>query len=257
LDVTVDIHVTHYNEGRIAPFVINYWKTLPLGTVYIWDNHSTDNSLDLICDALWDKVYIDYFDTNNQMSDVAQRYIKNTKWKLSRGKADFCIVSDFDECLYNETILEDLQIMKSEGYTLMRDTALFLSTPTFPEYSDTLLHMCPDTRCHFDHVYDKLMLIDPNKIDEVNWSEGSHQAWPTGTVKWYHNRAKLMHIVNLGPEYLKWKYRRNFNRQTLRDKRHNHGVQYRTSHTDIDKWFQNVSNLDTYWDIIKKIPETA
>ena len=53
--MNIDLYTTHHNEELIAPFVINYWKLLPLRKIFIMDNQSTDNSLNLIKKEFGDK----------------------------------------------------------------------------------------------------------------------------------------------------------------------------------------------------------
>lgn len=34
--ISIDLHVLHYNEEKICPFIIEYWKLLPLNNIYIY-----------------------------------------------------------------------------------------------------------------------------------------------------------------------------------------------------------------------------
>ena len=122
--MNIDLYTMHYNEELIAPFVINYWKFLPLRKIFIIDNQSTDGSVDLIKKQFGDKVQIISFSTKDKFDDATNMKFKNHIWKQSRGLADFVIVCDFDECLYNENIMQDLQKMKKEDYSLIKTNGL-------------------------------------------------------------------------------------------------------------------------------------
>jgi hypothetical protein len=80
-DVLIDLYVMHWNEKQIVPLVMNYWDLLPLRKIFIIDNESTDESLDLIKAKFKDKVETITYKSNNQFDDINHMRIKNNIWK--------------------------------------------------------------------------------------------------------------------------------------------------------------------------------
>ena len=88
-----------YNESKIMPFVIDYWKQF-VTHAYVFDNGSTDSSREILSKYDWITV-IDYSHlTGNKLDDIMNANIKNNFWKTIKDNYDWIVVCDFDECLY-------------------------------------------------------------------------------------------------------------------------------------------------------------
>src|SRR4029077_17328462 len=86
-----------YNEELLFQFVIDHYKTrFPNSTFIIFDNGSTDNTVELArknnCEVR------DYsLQSGGKLNDGVHRFIKNNCWK--NAPTDWVLVADLDEVL--------------------------------------------------------------------------------------------------------------------------------------------------------------
>ena len=96
-DIKIDLYTFAYNEEFLAPSVMKYWDLLPFRKIIVFNNRSTDNTVNILKQN--NKVEIRDFDTNNTIDDVKLINYKNNAWKESIGKVDYVCVCDLDEIL--------------------------------------------------------------------------------------------------------------------------------------------------------------
>ena len=200
----LDWYTLMYNEEDIIPYIHDYWqKLIDEGIdlhVYIYDNYSTDNSVKLLQDIPW--ITIRQFHSDGQ-NDIIQAQIKNSCWKES--KADFVCVSDFDEVLWGN-LAEELEVMKQNGYNVMGTKWYAFCGDEIPTYTPGMyLHQLVKKgyKQHINHhpLYHhlgKFMIIDPSKVDNMNWSVGNHIANPQPQMKLYVSNKVVAFHVNKG-----------------------------------------------------------
>lgn len=200
----LDWYTLMYNEEDIIPYIHDYWqKLIDEGIdlhVYIYDNYSTDNSVKLLQDIPW--ITIRQFHSDGQ-NDIIQAQIKNSCWKES--KADFVCVSDFDEVLWGN-LAEELEVMKQNGYNVMGTKWYAFCGDEKPTYTPGMyLHQLVKKgyKQHINHhpLYHhlgKFMIIDPSKVDNMNWSVGNHIANPQPQMKLYVSYKVVAFHVNKG-----------------------------------------------------------
>lgn len=185
-----------YNEEYILPHLLRYYSEF-CEKIYILDNKSTDKSVDII--KSFKNTEIIEWDSNDEVRDDLYLEIKNNIWKQSRGKCDFVIVGDADEFLYNENMISFLKSSKNMGYTLFKPEGYHMigDEDLILKENDNLLDKVKYGIIGSSN--DKLMLFNPNKIKEINYMFGCHQANPTGDVKIYNfNDLKMLHYKYLG-----------------------------------------------------------
>jgi hypothetical protein len=187
-----------YNEEYILPHLLRYYSKF-CDKITILDNHSTDNSENIIND--FPNTVIEKWDSNGEVRDDLYLNIKNNVWKKSIGVADYVIVGDADEFLYHENMIDFLIKSKNEGYTLFKPEGYHM-------IGDEDLSLGKDDNL-FEKVTegikgesnDKLMLFNCNEIQEINYMFGCHQANPVGEVKMYRgSELKMLHYKYLGLE---------------------------------------------------------
>lgn len=106
-----------WNEMDILPFVIDYWKHLGITKAIVYDNGSTDGSVEFL--SKYDWIEVRHFETKG-MNDNKQKDIKNNCWKETKGKdIDFVIVCDMDEIIFSDNLNEILETMKKDNYNAM------------------------------------------------------------------------------------------------------------------------------------------
>lgn len=212
----IHLYTCCYNEIKILPFVINYWKHM-VDQVFVYDNYSTDGSRELLAKYDWIKV-IDY-DTNNQLDDYKLQEIKNNEWKKSIGKADFVIVCDIDECVYCDNVIDYLNKLKNENIIGVIPNMYNLISNDFPKYNKNFIHN--DIKKYYFNLWEnfeegktgmksKLMLFNPNKLKETNYKVGCYEFNPIGNgkiIKSDELRCYHLHDVGLYRKILRYKER--------------------------------------------------
>lgn len=185
-----------YNEEHILPHLLDYYSEF-CEKIHILDNQSTDRSRQII--QSYENTEIITWDSKKQVRDDLYLELKNTIWKRSRGTADFVIVGDADEFLFHEDMEEFLTKSKKEGYTIFKPEGYHMIGD-----EDLILSSEDDIFEKVTHGIrgvsnDKLMLFDCNKIFEINYLFGCHQANPIGDIKIYNSPdLKMLHYKYLG-----------------------------------------------------------
>lgn len=199
----IHLYTLCWNEMDILPFVIDYWKLLPIEKAVVYDNGSTDGSIEYLQQYDW--IEVRHFETKGQ-NDLVQRDIKSNAWKESKGKADFVIVCDMDEMLYSKNINEVLQQMKDGGYNVLGNPWYALCYDERPEYDpNKLLHQQGHKfyKQHINHHprwghLGKFMLFDPNLITDMGYSVGCHIANPQPYLKLFETDKVFALHINKG-----------------------------------------------------------
>jgi hypothetical protein len=185
-----------YNEEYILPHLLKYYSGF-CEKIYILDNKSTDNSVNII--KSFPNTEIIEWDSNDEVRDDLYLEIKNNVWKQSRGKSDFVIVGDADEFLYHENMMNFLIRMKESGFTLFKPEGYHMigNEDLILTEKDNIFEKVKEGIIGSSN--DKLMLFNPNKIQEINYMFGCHQANPVGDVSLYSfNDLKMLHYKYLG-----------------------------------------------------------
>lgn len=114
-----------WNEEHILPHFLEHYFSQGVDHITVYDNGSTDQSID-ICKKYGDKVTVIQYDSNNQIRDDIYLQIKNEAWKKTPG--DWNIVVDCDEFLMThekyskkqQPLKNQLQTFKRKGNLLPR-----------------------------------------------------------------------------------------------------------------------------------------
>ncbi|WP_394224066.1 glycosyltransferase family 2 protein [Priestia aryabhattai] len=198
----IHVYALCWNEERMLPHFFKHYDSIA-DQYYIFDNHSTDNSLQML--RSHPKITIDKFEINgNSLVKSAQNQV-NHFWKNSRGKADWVIICDVDEHLYHPNLRLYLQECTSKGITLIFPKGYEMVSDFFPE-SNEPLHATIRYGVR-SLLNDKPIIFNPNEIQEINFSPGRHTALPLGNIiKPSNNEVLLLHYKYLGFEYLNSRY---------------------------------------------------
>lgn len=166
------------------------------------------------------------FDTNNEYREDIQTQLRNKIWKKSRGKAHYVIVCDLDEFLYVENFDELFEKMHKENISVVNPIGYDMVSEDMPQKGRPIYEQIYEGVRNPD--FDKMILFDPNQIEEMNFSVGSHRALPEGRVKALKNgpEVKLLHYRYLGLEYTLKKHIRISARRGVVSLRNNWGFHY-------------------------------
>lgn len=227
--MTIHLYTLCWNEMDILPFVIDYWKRLPITKAVVYDNGSTDGSVEYLKQFDW--IEVRHFETKG-MNDEIQRDTKNSCWKESVGKCDFVIICDMDEVLYSNDIISELNFMKENGYNVLATNWYALCGDKKPKYQNgVLLHEIIKTvyKQKINWQYNdigKFMLFDPNSISEMNYDIGCHEANPKPLLKLYKSDNILAIHFNKGFGVDYFIERRKTMNKRLSDVNKKHGFCY-------------------------------
>lgn len=234
----IDVYCLCWNEAKIIPFVIQYWKRFARH-VYVYDNGSDDGSIELLSQYP-DWITVRHYETNGTINDLVYLQIKNNCWKGS--DADWVCVCDMDECLYAKDIFGEIEKLESEkGISIISPQWGDIYSTDFPEYDENKL-------CHEVvggvvlssgiNVH-KYILFKPSEIKEINFGPGAHFCNPVGTGnKCFCQELYIVHLKNLGEQYKIERCKILNQRLSSTNKKYGLGTHYAMSEEKIREEFK-------------------
>ena len=236
----VHLYTLCYNEMALMPFAVDYWKTVA-DKVFVLDNGSTDGSVEYLQSI--PGVEVIHFGDKSGFNDRVNMRVKNHAWKASRGKADFVIVTDFDEFMYAKDLRAELQGMKDRGETICKPRGYNVYSKDFPEYQEGKLCHEICGKAIADKMFCKVTIFNPNEIKEMRYEPGAHECRPIGNVRWYSgDKIFLLHHKNMGIDYVLKRSAVYRKRLSQENKRMGWGVQYSIVENKVRTDFNNIYN---------------
>lgn len=234
-------YVVCWNEMAILPHIINYWKQIARKVV-VCDNGSTDGTLEYL--STFDWIEIRHFNSGDKFNDLIHLQIKNEIWKEQKNKnVDFVIVSDVDEVIWSNNLLDELHFYKKNKISIVKPTGYDFISPIFPLYDGKLLHEKIKNCCRRP-LCDKCVLIDPNLVENISYSPGCHylNGVESGGELSINNKLLLFHFKNLSCEYLLMRHHNLAQRLSDINLKYGWGVHYLKNKNEIIDEFN--SNLN-------------
>lgn len=245
----IDLYTLCYNEMDILPFVIDYWKKIPITKAIVFDNGSTDGSIEYLSKFPW--IEVRHFDSNG-MNDDIQRFIKSEAWKQSKGIADFVIVCDMDEVIYSKNLGSVLNKMNKGNYNVLGCPWYMLCATERPQYTEGKLlheisseHWCDqyaNHRSEYKHL-GKFMLFNPNKVYDMGYSVGCHISYPRPSLKLLEDtsgQVVSLHInKGFGEDYFAEKRKKAYDRLSMTNKMKGYGYEYGWSDEKQRQWYKD------------------
>lgn len=229
--------IVHYyalcwNEEKMLPYVFDYYERF-VDKFTIYDNYSDDGSEAIVNG--FKKASIKKFSMDGKINDSVYQEIKNNCWKHSRGKADFVIVCDMDEFLYQLDVEAALRSFAKEKVTLPTTEGYEMYSEVFPEYEKGGLITDKVQLGVRSHWLDKSIIFDPHRIVDINYAIGAHQAEPTGIVCRGGCPMKVLHYKHLGVDYLMDRYRKLGSRLSSFNIENQYGAHYLAKEAELRK----------------------
>lgn len=242
----IDLYTICYNEMDILPFCVDYWKRFA-NHVYVFDNGSTDGSIEFLMQFDW--ITVQHFESQG-MDDAVQAYVKNNVWKQSKGKVDWVVVCDTDELIYSNHLEEELKFMSENGYTAMGNRWYSFFGDHKPEYQEgKLLHElvvkgAPQSINYDDSSIGKIMLFNPNVIEDMRYEVGCHKCNPIGDYKLYKSKkVYTFHIdKGFGIDYKCEAFKKRAERLSERNKRFGWGFHYNFPKEELERAYNEGIN---------------
>lgn len=174
------VYTIAYNESHFVKHFLAAYKDAE--KIIVYDNMSTDNTVELLLED--SRVEVRTHDSGGQIRDDLYLDIKNNCWKEARGKATWVIVVDFDEVFnrvrqVNGEIVYDLDftdayhnnwnVFKPLGYNMIS-----IEAPLYAEGHPSIYA----PRGVFHGPSSKFCCFRPDRIKEINYAPGCHEAMP-------------------------------------------------------------------------------
>jgi hypothetical protein len=202
---SINVFLLCYNESALLPHVVKHYKKyIPSCKIHIYDNESTDNSVELAkslgCDVI-------SWSSGNILNDHLNKDIKNTCWKNI--ETGWIIVADMDEflCVTEKELLEEEQ----EGTSILKILGInMIGESKKLDLSDIDLQ---DIKKYNEHPpEDKNLCFLREKIVDMNYDLGAHHCNPVGIIKYSLKKYLNKHMVHLGVEFQINKYIKRYER---------------------------------------------
>lgn len=228
----ITIYTITYNEEVILPYFIKWYRErFPNCKIVVYDNESTDGTKN-ICLSTPNLQYIPYH-TGNKLSDSTYLKIKNNAWK--HADTDWVIVCDVDEFLdvRESNIIE------------------------FDKFEDSLIKGVGFNMCNVEGLkditeikhgvraiqYDKTILFNRKRIQEINYGAGCHHCEPQGDVNKATISLPLYHMKFIDVDLLVNKYKSYASRLSDENKEMRWGYHYEQEEWRIREEFKNTLTL--------------
>ena len=254
------VYAINWNEARLLPAFFKHYSQAD--HIYILDNNSTDSSHDIIKEH---SATIIPFDTSGFLDDNINKNLKNTLWKQSRGLVDFVIVQDLDEFLhfpkFPNDILSGLRYLKNNNITLSISNGYQMYCTddefhTYSRYNQSISSFITSGSIEpFKGMYNKCLLFNPNEIDEINYSVGSHSCEPIGNINIDRKETLLLHYKYMGIEHVIDRYKIIRDRISDNNIKNNLGCQYYKTDKEIRIYIEDIFENNFGFNIYREMYE--
>jgi glycosyltransferase involved in cell wall biosynthesis len=239
----IHIFSTCWNEILLLPYYIRHYEPF-VDRFVILDDNSTDGSLEYL--RKHPKVEIRGCRNRGGSYIERSRDFWNTAWKESLGEADWVINSNIDEHLYHKDIIGYLKSCSNQGITILPSSGYEMISHDVPSVNgrlcDALMLGSPtESLSGASSRLSKIMIFDPDAIEDINYAVGRHLANPTGNVIFPEkSELKILHYKFLGLKYLEQRYAELKTGLTSEDNAKQHAYQYHWNRSGLRYNFRTV-----------------
>jgi glycosyltransferase involved in cell wall biosynthesis len=204
----INVFLLCYNESVLLPHTINHYKKyMPSCKITIYDNESTDNSVEIAksygCEVI-------SWSSNDMIDDYKYKDIKNNNWKHIQ--SGWIIMADMDEflCISENELLYEI----NQGTTILQVQGRdMIGESNTLDLSDIDLQEIKKYQENSSENKDLCFLRD--KIINIFYSCGAHVCNPTGEIRYSSKKYINKHMNYLGLEFSIDKIMRRYERSSL------------------------------------------
>jgi len=202
----VHIFLLCYNEELMLPHTLRHYKTnFPNALITIFDNYSTDRSVDI---AYAEGCRVVKYDSHEQQNEQLLIWVRSHMWKDYVDKPSWIIMCDMDEWL--QATEEDLEKEYHKGSTVITTQGVnMVGESKVADYSD--IDISRIKKGFQDDNMSKRVCFYYPTVSMEYWY-GAHKSFPQGHVVFSQTVYPLRHYDFLGPEYLVEKHRKRWER---------------------------------------------
>jgi hypothetical protein len=196
----ITLYTFCYNEQEILPYFLKHYSTF-VDKIIVYNNNSTDNSIQILNDWKECEIEIRDYSTNNQYDEKTIIDLKNNCWK-DNTDSEYIIVCDTDELLYHPNIMEFIKkqpftdYFTPTGYHMIGDE---IPTDYTKQIYDIIKVGTPDNQ------YNKNVLFRRINLLETNYTPGCHTSYFKGAGRLINCEVpelKLLHYKWLSFDYV-------------------------------------------------------
>jgi hypothetical protein len=238
----INIFILCFNESILLPHTIKHYKTyLPNSNITIYDNYSTDNSVEIARQLGCNVVF---FDTQNMNNVFIKQNISNTCWK--QAEKGCIIMIDMDEwlCVTEDDLIKEEQlgttILTVQGYEMIGESQI-------KDLTDINLHNI--NKCVYNKRENKNICFNSKYITEMQYTPGAHKCNPIGVKIKYSSKIYVnKHMNHLGMAYSINKHKNRYMR-SIEMRKKGMSIHYSNNTDNIVKLYNNLlknsSNINT------------
>ena len=183
ISLRIETYILTWNREDTIHLTLKHY--LAMGPVKLYDNFSDDRTRE-IAESMGADVRL--FGRAGVLDDGVYLDIKNHEWKKS--KADWVIVVDDDEILLPSPADDLNGVMDS---TILKPNGFSVFSNEMPK--EDWLELKTGVQ---DNNYSKLCCFRPDRITDINYVYGCHEARPKGDVRIYNGGFTLLHYRAVG-----------------------------------------------------------
>ena len=189
----VSVYTLTYNEEHLIEFFINHYrKMFPDCYIKIFDNYSTDNTVEIAKSLGCEIEYFQSAEGINALDDREFLKIKNNAWK--NATTDWVIACDSDELL--QITQDELIEEEKRGVTIIDTAGWHMINNVNNDINLSTMEMG-----WFDPIYSKKLLFNKKFISEINYDHGCHKYTPIGKIVFSSTKYGMLHYKFLSKEY--------------------------------------------------------
>jgi glycosyltransferase involved in cell wall biosynthesis len=201
----INVFLLCFNESALLPHTINHYKKyLPNCKITIYDNESTDNSVE-IAKKLGCNVFS--FSSNNIFNDQINMELKNSIWKNCN--SGWIIVGDMDEllCITEIELMKEMElgttILQINGYDMIGESETI-------DLTDIDLQKI--NKYIINNYESKKLCFLREAIIDINYNPGAHECNPNGNIVYSSHIYINKHMSILGLNFLINKFTKRYER---------------------------------------------
>lgn len=187
---TIHYHVICDNDEHLLHYAIEYWK-LYANHVFVYLLETSTDGSEEILNKYPDFISVLKINSKTYNKKIDQTII-NSGWKASKGKCDYCFIGYVNDILYFSKFDSEVNLMKSFNMSIYIPKKIELLENYLNENDNKYIHNKVN-RGYLNLVPNNpSFFINPNKIDDLNYSYLTQNINPVGDIKYFGGHKSII-----------------------------------------------------------------